>query len=148
MTVFFNWLPLCHHLDIFRKKCHQNWSNGNPDISGALYTLRIQYWYTQTQFEDGARDVRVLQLTPVNLYDINRGNDNKLLALHNWCVGCLLCLHSSFLVISHIGIESRFKECTSWKSAPDKNLVASDICLYGREHQPNSTNTSKSSNKN
>ena len=55
----------------------------NPDISGALYTLRIQYWYTQTQFEDGARDVRVLQLTPVNLYDINRGNDNKLLALHN-----------------------------------------------------------------
>ena len=39
-------------------------SNGsqikNPDISGALYTLRIQYSYTQTQFEDGARDVRVL----------------------------------------------------------------------------------------
>ena len=29
----------------------------NPDISGALYTLRIQYKYTQTQFEDGARDV-------------------------------------------------------------------------------------------
>ena len=32
----------------------------NPDISGALYTLRIQYSYTQTQCEDGARDVRVL----------------------------------------------------------------------------------------
>ena len=30
----------------------------NHDISGALYTLRIQY--TQTQCEDGARDVRVL----------------------------------------------------------------------------------------
>ena len=30
----------------------------NPDISGALYTLRIQYSYTQTQCEDGARDVR------------------------------------------------------------------------------------------
>ena len=37
----------------------------NPDISGALYTLRIQYSYTQTQCEDGARDARVLQLTPV-----------------------------------------------------------------------------------
>ena len=39
-------------------------SNGsklrNPDISGALYTLRIQCSYTQTQCEDGARDVRVL----------------------------------------------------------------------------------------
>ena len=37
-------------------------SNGsqlkNPDISGALYTLRIQCSYTQTQCEDGARDVR------------------------------------------------------------------------------------------
>jgi len=32
----------------------------NPDISGALYTLRIQYSYTQTKCEDGARDVRVL----------------------------------------------------------------------------------------
>ena len=32
----------------------------NPDISGALYTLRIQYSYTQTQCEDGARDVRIL----------------------------------------------------------------------------------------
>ena len=32
----------------------------NSDISGALYTLRIQYLYTQTQCEDGARDVRVL----------------------------------------------------------------------------------------
>ena len=28
----------------------------NPDISGTLYTLRIQYWFTQTQNEDGARD--------------------------------------------------------------------------------------------
>ena len=32
----------------------------NLDISGALYTLRIQYSYTQTQCDDGARDVRVL----------------------------------------------------------------------------------------
>ena len=32
----------------------------NPDISGALYTLRIQYSYTQTQCEDGDRDFRVL----------------------------------------------------------------------------------------
>ena len=32
----------------------------NPDISGALYKLRIQYKYTQTPCEDGARDVRVL----------------------------------------------------------------------------------------
>ena len=31
----------------------------NPDISGALYTLGIQYSYTQIQCEDGARDVRV-----------------------------------------------------------------------------------------
>ena len=37
----------------------------NPDFSGALSTLRIQYSYTQTQCEDGARDVRVLLLTPV-----------------------------------------------------------------------------------
>ena len=39
-------------------------SNGsvlkNPEISGALYTLRIQYKYTQIQCEDGARDFRVL----------------------------------------------------------------------------------------
>ena len=32
----------------------------NPDIFGALKTLKIQYKYTQTQCEDGARDVRVL----------------------------------------------------------------------------------------
>ena len=32
----------------------------NPDISWALYTLRIQYSYSRTQCEDGARDVRVL----------------------------------------------------------------------------------------
>ena len=32
----------------------------NPDISGAPYTLRIQYSYTQSQCEDGARDVRLL----------------------------------------------------------------------------------------
>ena len=32
----------------------------NPDTSGALYTLKIQYKYTQTLCEDGARDVRVL----------------------------------------------------------------------------------------
>ena len=32
----------------------------NPDISSALYTLRIQHLYTQTQCEDGARDVRIL----------------------------------------------------------------------------------------
>ena len=32
----------------------------NPDISGAHYTLRIQYNYTRTQCEDGARDDRVL----------------------------------------------------------------------------------------
>ena len=42
----------------------KKFSNGsqlkNPDISGALYTLRIQYSYTQTQFKDGARDVGVL----------------------------------------------------------------------------------------
>ena len=31
----------------------------DPDISGALDTLRIQYYYSQTQCEDGARDVRV-----------------------------------------------------------------------------------------
>jgi len=39
----------------------------NPDISSALYTLRIQYSYTQTQCEDGARDVRVFLLTPVRM---------------------------------------------------------------------------------
>ena len=49
-----------------RKKTQTNGSQlKNPDISGAPYTLRIQYSYTQTQCEDGARDVRVLQLTPV-----------------------------------------------------------------------------------
>ena len=37
----------------------------NPEISGALYTLRIQYKYTQIQCEDGARDFRVLEYTPV-----------------------------------------------------------------------------------
>ena len=40
------------------------WGNGsvlkNPEISGALYTLRIEYKYTQIQREDGARDFRVL----------------------------------------------------------------------------------------
>ena len=37
----------------------------NLDISGALYTLGIQYKYTQTQREDGARDFRLLKFTPV-----------------------------------------------------------------------------------
>ena len=32
----------------------------NPDISGALHTLRFQYKYTLTQCGGGARDVRVL----------------------------------------------------------------------------------------
>ena len=32
----------------------------NPAISGALYTSRIRYKYTETQCEVGARDVRVL----------------------------------------------------------------------------------------
>ena len=41
-----------------------------PDISGALFTLRIQYSYTQTQCEDGARAVRVLQQTPVTYFKI------------------------------------------------------------------------------
>ena len=31
----------------------------NPDISGALYTLRIQHLDTQTQREIGARESRV-----------------------------------------------------------------------------------------
>ena len=39
----------------------------NHDISGALFILRIQYKYTQTQCGDGARDVMVLQLTPVRI---------------------------------------------------------------------------------
>ena len=37
----------------------------NADISDALYTLRIQYQNTQTHLQDGARDVRVFELTPV-----------------------------------------------------------------------------------
>ena len=37
----------------------------NHDIFGALYTSRIQYNYTQAQCEDGARDIRVILLTPV-----------------------------------------------------------------------------------
>ena len=42
-------------------ECQNNGSQlKNPDISGAPYTLRIQYSYTQTQCEDGARDARVL----------------------------------------------------------------------------------------
>ena len=41
---------------------------------GAIYTLIIQYKYTQTQCEDGARDVRVLWLTPVSLQRIEKGN--------------------------------------------------------------------------
>ena len=36
----------------------------NPAISGALFTLRLRYKYTQTQCEEGARDFRILQLTP------------------------------------------------------------------------------------
>ena len=31
----------------------------NPGVFDALYTLRIQYQYAQTQCEDVARDVRV-----------------------------------------------------------------------------------------
>ena len=45
----------------------------NPDISGAPYTFRIKYWYTQTQCENGARDVRVLLLTPVSLVRFELG---------------------------------------------------------------------------
>ena len=39
----------------------------NSDIYGALYTLRIQNSYTQTQCEDVARDVKVFLLTPVTI---------------------------------------------------------------------------------
>ena len=65
-----NW-PCRLHLcwSHFLRKISRWWHNGsqlkNPEISGALYTLRIQYSYTQTQCEDGARDVKLLQLTPV-----------------------------------------------------------------------------------
>ena len=59
------------HLQFAHDKCRLLKSSNTPpyckesqlknrDISGALYTLRIQYSYTQTQCEDGARDVMVL----------------------------------------------------------------------------------------
>ena len=32
----------------------------NADISGALFTLRIQYEYTQTQCKEGARYVNIV----------------------------------------------------------------------------------------
>ena len=47
----------------------------NPDISGALYTFRIQFEYTQSQCEDGARDLRVLLRIPVT-YSIAYRNSN------------------------------------------------------------------------
>ena len=36
-----------------------------------LYTFRIQYKYTLTEFEDDAREARVLSLTPVRYKNIN-----------------------------------------------------------------------------
>ena len=51
-----------HNCNNFSEDVAQFLGNGsqlkNPDISGALYTLRIQYQYTQC--EDGARDVVLL----------------------------------------------------------------------------------------
>ena len=44
-------------------------SNGspfkNPDTSGAIFTLEIEYEYILTQCEDGARGVSVFKWTPV-----------------------------------------------------------------------------------
>ena len=48
------------HFRILGRKDSNGVQLKNADISGALYTLRIQYEYTQTQSEDGARDVRFL----------------------------------------------------------------------------------------
>ena len=49
-----------HHLQLPNNR-------GKLKISGALYTLRIQYQNTQTECENCARDVRVLKLTPVRI---------------------------------------------------------------------------------
>ena len=37
----------------------------NPDISGAIFTSSLSIRILNSQCEDGARDVRVLLLTPV-----------------------------------------------------------------------------------
>ena len=37
----------------------------NIDITGALFLLRIQYEYTQTQYDEGASDVNVHRRTPI-----------------------------------------------------------------------------------
>ena len=58
-----NWATIKTSIEIEGNSSDGNINRGqlkNPDISGALYTLRFQYSYTQTQCEEGARDVRVV----------------------------------------------------------------------------------------
>ena len=45
----------------------------NPGISGALYTFRIQYSYTQTECEDGARD----EIKLFNVFTLIVSKDSK-----------------------------------------------------------------------
>ena len=53
-------IDLCRSIESSRFMVGNGSQLKNPGISGALYILRIQYSYTQTQCEDGARDVRIL----------------------------------------------------------------------------------------
>ena len=61
-----NHLKYWHHLQLPNNRGQLK----NSDISSALYTLRIHYQYTQTQCEDGTRDVRVLELIAVSYKQI------------------------------------------------------------------------------
>ena len=53
INIYYYILPKINKAKYLRTACNGSQLK-NPDISGALYTLRIQYWYTQAQCEDGA----------------------------------------------------------------------------------------------
>jgi len=67
MTSCSNWLSILKRLRYAFKI--QSRSNGsqlkNPDISGAILTLSLSILILNCQCVEGARDVRVLQLTPI-----------------------------------------------------------------------------------
>ena len=57
--------PNDHRKDALHFTTYNQFNPNNVDISGALFILRIQYKFTQTQYEEGARDVNVIWVTVV-----------------------------------------------------------------------------------
>ena len=120
-------MKLGHFSTVWIKKestCTYNGSQlKNPDIFGALYTLRIQY-YTQTQCEDGARDVRVFLLNLVTSVALNkdRAVSSYLIMSPTSPFSARSSNHSvvSLLSINDSSVE---KYCIAAVTVPDTNIM-------------------------